>query len=186
MVTMHLLIANKVKDIAHPFTQFILSRHLDVDVSLINIQRDFNGKPFLIDYPGTHFNLSHTLGAVVVAVADKPVGVDIECLCRPNKAMLERYFSEKDINYVYQEPVNQSERYAEVWTRKESCIKKFGLGLASCLNLLKMIECSTTISYRVDNYCVSVCSTALNMSIPNGDCAIIDHSGDEKLKGMFR
>lgn len=37
-----------------------------------------NGKPFLADFPGVHFNLSHCARAVLCAVADVPVGCDVE------------------------------------------------------------------------------------------------------------
>ena len=36
------------------------------------------GKPYFPDHPDVHFNLSHTAGAVLVALSDRPVGVDIE------------------------------------------------------------------------------------------------------------
>ena len=36
------------------------------------------GKPFFPDHPDTHFSLSHTAGAAAAALADTPVGVDIE------------------------------------------------------------------------------------------------------------
>jgi 4'-phosphopantetheinyl transferase len=36
------------------------------------------GKPVLADWPGVHFNLSHSGTVVAVAVADRPVGIDVE------------------------------------------------------------------------------------------------------------
>lgn len=36
------------------------------------------GKPYFPDFPEVHFNLSHTTGAVLVALSGEPVGVDIE------------------------------------------------------------------------------------------------------------
>ena len=35
------------------------------------------GKPYFPDFPEVHFNLSHTTGAVLVALSGEPVGVDI-------------------------------------------------------------------------------------------------------------
>ena len=36
------------------------------------------GKPYFPEHPDVHFNLSHTAGAVLVGLSDRPVGVDIE------------------------------------------------------------------------------------------------------------
>ena len=36
------------------------------------------GKPWFPEFPEVHFNLSHTGGAVLAALSDRPVGVDIE------------------------------------------------------------------------------------------------------------
>lgn len=37
-----------------------------------------SGQPYFPDFPEVHFNLSHTTGAVLVALSGEPVGVDIE------------------------------------------------------------------------------------------------------------
>ena len=37
-----------------------------------------HGKPYFPEHPDVHFNLSHTAGAVLVGLSDRPVGVDIE------------------------------------------------------------------------------------------------------------
>lgn len=39
---------------------------------------DPGGKPSLCDFPGIHFSISHTDGLVMCAVADHPVGCDVE------------------------------------------------------------------------------------------------------------
>ena len=38
------------------------------------------GKPYFPDFPEVHFNLSHTTGAVLVALSGEPVGVERLCL----------------------------------------------------------------------------------------------------------
>lgn len=45
---------------------------------LPRIEVDELGKPFFPDHPDIHFSLSHTAGAAAAALADTPVGVDIE------------------------------------------------------------------------------------------------------------
>ena len=52
---------------------------------LPEIARGAHGKPYFPAHPEVHFSLSHSGGAVLVAVHDEPVGADIERL-RPVRA----------------------------------------------------------------------------------------------------
>jgi 4'-phosphopantetheinyl transferase len=76
------------------------------------------GKPAFPAYPTVHFNLSHTDGAVLVGLSDRPVGVDIERL-RPlprrqmAAAVLETYF--------------------QSWVRREARTKRTGAGITAML-----------------------------------------------------
>ena len=36
------------------------------------------GKPFIVDHPNIHFNLSHSGDVAICAVSNQPVGIDIE------------------------------------------------------------------------------------------------------------
>jgi len=67
------------------------------------------GKPMLADGCGVYFNLSHSDEAVMVAVADRPVGCDIE------KIVLE---DGRDVAFY------------EEWTRREAGLKMTGSGFA--------------------------------------------------------
>lgn len=48
----------------------------------VPIDIDEDGKP-LLTHAGVYFNLSHTVGLGLVAVADAPIGVDVELADRP-------------------------------------------------------------------------------------------------------
>ena len=39
-----------------------------------------HGKPIFVGHPEIHFNLSHCREAVVCAVSDRPVGIDVESI----------------------------------------------------------------------------------------------------------
>ena len=52
-----------------------------------------DGKPFFPDAPQVQFNLSHTAGAVLAALSDRPVGVDIERI-RPLSPLARRRLAE--------------------------------------------------------------------------------------------
>ena len=48
------------------------------------------GKPFLLDRPDIHFSISHTKNAILVAISDAPIGVDIEAFRSPSAALIAR------------------------------------------------------------------------------------------------
>ncbi|QFZ84102.1 4'-phosphopantetheinyl transferase superfamily protein [Variovorax paradoxus] len=81
---------------------------------------------------GLNFNLSHTDGLIVLAVARHiELGVDVENVER--KAALDvanHYFSPAEAQALDALPsTDQAERFFELWTLKESYIKARGLGL---------------------------------------------------------
>ena len=80
------------------------------------------GKPHFPEYPGIHFNLSHTSGAVLVGVSDQPIGVDIERVRPMAPASLERMaagMAEKD--------------FFPCWVRREARAKLDGAHMAELL-----------------------------------------------------
>lgn len=79
------------------------------------------------------FNLSHTEGLVVLAVAETEVGVDVEWLDRPGRTveLADRYFAPAETAVLRALPTDQQrDRFFDLWTLKESFIKARGLGLA--------------------------------------------------------
>jgi 4'-phosphopantetheinyl transferase len=79
------------------------------------------------------FNLSHTDGLVVLAIARQPVGVDVEWLDRRGRTieLADRYFAPTEITALRALPETaQRDRFFDLWTLKEAYIKARGLGLA--------------------------------------------------------
>lgn len=110
-----------------------------------NITHTQKGKPM---YEGIGFSVSHSGGAVAVAVnignaeknvnadwqtfsggSDFLVGVDIEPIDRtPHTTKIsKRFLSEKESEYV----AGDGARFLEIWTKKESVSKLTGEGVAS-------------------------------------------------------
>ncbi|ATA56050.1 phosphopantetheinyl transferase [Variovorax boronicumulans] len=90
------------------------------------------GAPDALEAVGLNFNLSHTDGLIVLAVARHiELGVDTENIER--KAALDvanHYFSPAEARALDALPAAfQAERFFELWTLKESYIKARGLGL---------------------------------------------------------
>lgn len=71
------------------------------------------------------FSLSHSKNVVAVAVADSPVGVDIECMERSvSDTLYKKILTDKEISeYINMEKSEQKNYLIEKWTAKESLFK---------------------------------------------------------------
>lgn len=78
------------------------------------------GKPWFPDYPQVQFNLSHTAGAVLVALSDRPVGVDIERI-RPVSQRAMRRLAD----------VGTERAFFQSWVRREARAKRTGAGIGT-------------------------------------------------------
>ena len=92
------------------------------------------------------FSMSHSKDALVVAVSDKRVGVDVE-LCSEKILRLSKMFP-KDCGGV-----DNEERLTTLWTQKESSFKAKVKG-----NFF-----SKSILFNNDKYVISVCSEDVNV-----------------------
>lgn len=54
-----------------------IKKTFGIDIAKQNFTYTGHGKPYLLNYPDVHFNISHSGEYVACAVADSPVGVDI-------------------------------------------------------------------------------------------------------------
>lgn len=85
------------------------------------------GKPHLADHRGHHFSLSHCDGLVGIAVARRPVGLDLEPLDRPvDDRLAARFLPEA-------RPDRIDDRI-RLWTLKEAYLKATGSGLNTPLD----------------------------------------------------
>jgi 4'-phosphopantetheinyl transferase len=82
---------------------------------------------------GVHFNLSHSAGLVLCAIArGRTVGIDVEDLTRPrpNWGLVERYCSPAEADDIRGRGDRWSERFLTYWTLKEAYLKARGLGIS--------------------------------------------------------
>lgn len=108
----------------------ILSRLLP---SPFRILKTENGKPYLEGNP-LFFSLSHSKDRAVIAVCDKPVGIDIEINADRNfKAVLSR-FPETEKNEIA-----GAEDFLKHWVVREAYIKMLGATLAEKLRALSYV-----------------------------------------------
>lgn len=114
------------------------------------------GKPYLPDYPAVHFNLSHCRHAAVCAVADFPVGIDVESV-RPFKDRLARHVLSKGEYAAVVRSARPDVEFIRYWTMKESVLKLTGEGLRTDLRSVLPaagVEFSTVVT---PTYIYTVC-----------------------------
>lgn len=89
-----------------------------------------------------HFNVSHAGAYVLCAVADAPIGADIEQIKPFRAGMVARYFTAAEAAYVWNgTPIPDGNvtdadtcaRFYRVWTAKEAYVKMTGTGISTDL-----------------------------------------------------
>ncbi|SDI88389.1 4'-phosphopantetheinyl transferase [Frankineae bacterium MT45] len=125
---------------AHVALRLVLSTYLGTAPERLVFARDkcpgcggAHGRPILADAPGApQFSLTHSGDAVLVAVADEPVGVDVE-RARPGRdrsGVISRLHPmEREMLRI--DPTE--EQFLDCWTRKEAFLKATGIGMAGGL-----------------------------------------------------
>lgn len=93
------------------------------------------GKPYIED--ALCFNYSHSGEYVVLVTDDKEIGIDIEKIGNRDYKMMQRAFSEEEFKYIEEE--DSVNRFLELWTKKESVLKLFGLGINRNLNQINVL-----------------------------------------------
>lgn len=134
-----------------------------------------NGKPYLVGEESLHFNLSHSEGMVMCAIAEKEVGCDVEKKAVLNRRLAEYVMTEYELDRIYglERNMEQQEMFFRLWTLKESYMKATGFGIGLEPKSFGMITRKDRVKvtppvderefyfkeYFVDDgYCYSCCS----------------------------
>ena len=128
-------------DLAYRLLALALERELGL-TPLPEIAREPGGKPFFPGRPDICFNLSHSHGAAVCALHDKPVGVDVEKL-RPAPKRLAAGMEEG--------------AFFRLWTAKEATVKRQGLGIGALMRPLEPDPLCRCMEGLLEGYAVTVC-----------------------------
>ncbi|MHC6529706.1 4'-phosphopantetheinyl transferase family protein [Vibrio proteolyticus] len=126
--------------IAHSLKRKLLGDIIGVKPLELSFKTGEYGKPELItpQYMDIQFNLSHTNGLVVVAVAyQTKIGVDVELVDSriDTKMLASSFFSEHEVALLNTFPDDErTEVFFHLWTLKEAFVKADGRGLSKRLN----------------------------------------------------
>jgi len=118
---------------AHAALRQILANHTQGHPASLLFSAGSFGKPLLVRPGGVQFNLSHNQSTALVAIGTLfPLGVDIE-LVRPLRDALtlaEEHFTAAEYDALKSlSGTSRDQAFLTCWTRKEACLKAFGLGL---------------------------------------------------------
>ncbi|MFG3226579.1 4'-phosphopantetheinyl transferase family protein [Kitasatospora sp. NPDC048194] len=111
--------------LAHAAVRIVLGERLGRPPDGLRLVRGRWGKPSVADAPWLHFSLSHSGDLALLAVAPRPVGVDVE-LVRPGldaDRLARRFFPHRERELVAS---GGRPAFARLWTRKEACVKAAG------------------------------------------------------------
>ncbi|MFD5466894.1 4'-phosphopantetheinyl transferase family protein [Kitasatospora sp. NPDC127059] len=101
----------------------------------------------MADAPGVHFSLSHSGELALLAVAPRPVGVDVETVRsgRDVDRLSRRFFPSQERELV---ALGGRPAFARLWTRKEACVKASGGRLTEGL-ALPVAHAATQATVRI-------------------------------------
>ena len=115
------------------------------------------GKPYLPEHPHIHFNISHCKEGCVVAVADRPVGIDIQEIRPFSWSIAKSVCGQSELDQL-KRCADRERYFTKMWTMKESYIKMIGKGISYGLDQVDTIEnCTNTTVLKLKNCFASVC-----------------------------
>jgi len=136
------------------------------------------GKPYFINAPHIHFNISHSEQLVIAAIGDTEVGCDVEKAGTMQLNIAEQFFSQNEYLYIMSQEGNNDKMRAffRLWTLKESFIKLTGLGMELPLNAFQITfdGDKVGVNYQanwndvrfnetvLEDYHITVCAKQLN------------------------
>ena len=139
------------------FFRKVLGNHLGLAADRLRICLSAHGKPFLEGHSGIHFNISHAADAIVCAVSDRPVGIDMEKKRKVNLRIINRFFAENERAFVLAGHNDQDERFTQIWTMKEAYVKYTGKGLAESFEEFDVLGMEDLLTFKHLDYHIAIC-----------------------------
>lgn len=126
------------------------------------IKRTAAGKPFIENNP-LYFSVTHSGKRGAIAVADKPVGVDLELFKGELHALVKNSFPEEEQNEITCE-----REFLAHWTVREAFVKMQGKTLAQTLKSMRYcggnlyfngeLQAVEIFTHALDNGIITVCA----------------------------
>ena len=125
--------------LAHGGIRALLARYLGLEPSVLRFQIGPTGKPALVGRGPSdrdlRFNLSHSHGRMLVAVADgQDVGIDLEQVRENVEALnlAERFYTTREYEWMKTLAISDHAlQFYRLWVGKEAVLKGQGIGIPS-------------------------------------------------------
>lgn len=144
----------------------------ELDTSKPEFGYTAQGKPFLLARPDIHFSISHTKNAILVAISDAPIGVDIEAFRSPSAALIARTMNATEQAAIataatpsglLEPPGTPEALFSAIWTRKEAVLKLRGTGIEGDLkHVLSGSEAIFTRIFPRKSYAFSIAQQTIS------------------------
>lgn len=132
---------------------------LKMDFENIKFTKTVNGKWICPDF---YFSLSHTDGAVCVALSERPVGVDIERVRKIREELAKKILTKGETDIFLNLPSEERNGYLlEAWVMKESIFKMTGgeALLPNCTEVKEHKAYTRHAHFNDGEYLISVASS---------------------------
>jgi len=140
------ILSNKERDILSHFLDFsayrnflcgrvlvryIIASNINVSPESLNFRLTRHGKPFLVRYgENLYFNISHTNQEICFALADAPVGIDLEKFDHQNIQFIYNALTLEERQLIKSlTDTEKNYHLIKLWTAKEAIAKCIGTGL---------------------------------------------------------
>lgn len=101
-----------------------------LDSKRLVIERNEYGKPYFLNFPEIHFNISHSGNWVLGILSNRKCGIDVEQMKETHMDIARRFFANDEYQMLLQEKGEKQRRlFYELWTLKESYVKYEGTGM---------------------------------------------------------
>ena len=134
--------------------RLLLSQHTGQPARSLAFTTGENGKPVLLGSPEIHFNVSHSDGTALIAIASAEIGVDIERIdgSVDYAGVAQSVFSRPEIEMLREaSDARRGEIFFSIWTRKEAYLKATGAGFSSNLPMISTAALDGTIEDQGDS-----------------------------------
>lgn len=142
-----------------------IETNFNLDFANLQFAKNADGKWTCSDL---YFSLSHTDGAVCVAVSNKPIGVDIEIVKNIRLSLKDKILTEREKEKIMSLPEEQKGAFLlDAWVKKESIFKMTGgeALLPTRIDTIDSVAKAESIDILGREYLIAVASKNDNIEI---------------------
>ncbi len=140
-----------MSDAAHNLLRSAVEEKYGIAKNQIIILKDDKGKPYIAGRDDVFVSVSHSKSAVMCAVSDKEIGIDIELCAKRRKSVESRVFTESEITLI-NKAKDEDKAFFTLWTLKESYLKAIGTGFADNAKSVEFFSIENPIKSNNQDY----------------------------------